>query len=358
MIQEVELVSRGFRLSSTLSPIARMEKNVKERKASSLRKITREALERVLTLQPIQYDYPKASDLGCDDGAIIYLKALEKSLKTSLSVHMTKTLYSLGCESSDPSLDTCSDSMAISTFYKLSHNSKPLSAKFQDESLRIEATLSNDTWIETFDSRAIAKKKLEGEKSLLGLLTKLQHEINTTNAIINLCKEEYVRACENNIDEDVVQEHLKTLHIQFSKINDNLKSSKAIWKEASLYLGREKKATTPISEDVKSDNITQDGDSLSLNNFPELENESLPLNPQEPILMIYEAEKMDDPDEFIRPRSKLTREERIELAKKERELASQQRATVENRMTMIKELKDVLSHREVEESVTINPLIV
>lgn len=354
MIQEVELVSRGYRLSSTLTPIGRLEKNAKERKAQLLRKIIREALMHLISAYPILDDTHNVTE-EYDEDSLLYIKSLDKLARFQCKNVIIKTLTSL-------SNDTCDSggeiirSKTSNTFLNLASVLEPLQKRYHEEGHTVATTLEHELWIPNIKEHPLSKKENRDDNTFLSLLTKLQHEVSTTNALIVLCKEEYSRFCtDESGDPEILDNSLNALYTHFNKIKENLNCSQEFWIKASEYLSRtQNQSKTGI--DTSPNNIESSENSLSLSTEL-LDEEVKDIRPLlEKMFVIYEAEKADTEDEPFRARSTLSRADRIEMARKERNERQTKLTRSEHRISVIKELKDVLSFREAEESITLTPL--
>lgn len=289
-------------------------------------------------------------DLHHRDTSLISIKKYEKIVNEGLSNIITELLLSLGINN-ELKID---DKEILNSFKSIHSILDEISNHITQEYQKIYSVINNDNWIGKVDANEVIKKfkRIDECVTFDEQLNKLHNEIKTINALITLCKEDFVTMASSS-ETTFVTEQLNRLYSQFYKVKENLIKSLELWESSgnALYklhesFSLEKQAKIEVDNVKKEELVTNFDEETNKDDEPLINN--IPSN----VLVIHEAEKLD-----VEPvkKTNLTREERIKQMKEKREKERKVKTTIEDRLSMIKELKDVLSHisNENVETVTI-----
>ena len=378
LIQEVELVSRGYRITTQLSPIARLERNAKNRRCQVIREATESALSAVHSVfirllkdtQLASYVTGSISDMGHTlpsdgDTSITNLRSLFQVIQLSLlqyaehavvnHLNITKISSDEWKMSGEPTLAAlkilCSD-LAI------------LSVTITGAESQLSKALSyQDSWIHIASDESLLKSKfvpaIGTRASLLDALNALQSSLQTQSARISLCKDRLQQLDTSSELESTMDEMIQT----FSKFQQEMEvqtpacassvshALNRLAREAHQQNGDENgTATSGATRSTQTHGEFELSFPATTQDIQENQNTSLNLNAKSEIAegaakeRVYEAETCDEDEEEIKP-SALSREERIAIARQAREEAQKKEEEVFARLNFVLELKDVLQQR-------------
>ncbi|KAJ6445850.1 proliferating cell nuclear antigen [Purpureocillium lavendulum] len=366
LVQEVELVSRGYRITAPLPPISRLEDRSQSRKCVRLRRALRNALGDSLktyihissvvrgfseqTELEKYYDMYDVSDLDMSDALQGFSEEEfddPESLRTlkilAARFHTTRKMVLcalLAFDANGESTDLLRWSTAVESLRRLNVTTKESYA-------RMQSILSEE---ESFPVPATPKIPLtpnrERWRSQLRKLNSLSTGIRGLQAKLHLLREESDRALDDSND---VSELGPNLMSQYESIGVDLKELMAAWEEgkAALALGidrnekRLSSMSTALSPTTSLSGLTTVGEGGTADALKALTGESPPSS---------EAPEPDTPEVFEavalpRPRSLLTREERITKMRDEREQKALARQQMDATRGMLRELETVINLR-------------
>ncbi|KAL1883115.1 hypothetical protein VTK73DRAFT_9482 [Phialemonium thermophilum] len=370
LIQEVELVSRGYRLSAPLPPISRMEDRSQTRRCNRLRNALaggfKELIQRYAHVTSIAksfseqldlekyFDIYDISDLDIADAkqgfsedefddphSMRALKIATARFHTLRKIFLC-ALLALECKGDDS--DFLRWSSVVEGLRVLSRLTK-----VSYETLR--NILGEE---ETFPSVAPAKAPLspgrERWRSQLRKLNSLSSGIRGLQAKMTLLREESDRALN---DAEDISELGPSLMAQYESIGEDLRLLMQAWEDGRVALAsgidrNEKRLSSMsmlLSPTTSLSGITsvEDGGG-TLDAFKALTGFSPPSSvigtPPEP-----EQEEVFEAVALPRPRSTLTREERISKMKEDREKREAAREKTEASRGMLRELETVIKLR-------------
>ncbi|UNI21040.1 hypothetical protein JDV02_007068 [Purpureocillium takamizusanense] len=366
LVQEVELVSRGYRITAPLPPISRLEDRSQSRKCVRLRRALKSALgDSLKTYNHISsvvrafseqtelekyYDMYDVSDLDMSD-ALQGFNENEfddaESLRTlkilAARFHTTRKMLLcalLAFDANGESNDLLRWSTAVESLRSLNSTTK---ASY----LRMQSILSEE---ESFPVPATPKIPLtpnrERWRSQLRKLNSLSTGIRGLQAKLHLLREESDRALDDSND---VSELGPNLMSQYESIGVDLKELMTAWEEgkAALALGidrnekRLSSMSTALSPTTSLSGLTTVGEGGTADALKALTGESPASSeaPEPETPEVFEAVALP------RPRSLLTREERIAKMRDEREQKALARQQMDATRGMLRELETVINLR-------------
>ncbi|UPK99439.1 hypothetical protein LCI18_010374 [Fusarium solani-melongenae] len=370
LIQEVELVSRGYRLSAPLPPISRIEDRAQTRKCVRLRKAAKESLAEVLdaynqvctvvngfaeqTDLEKYYDIYDITDFDMSDARRGFNEEEfddPESLRTlkilSARFFIVRKLFLCALLALDASGDA-NDLLRWTTAVESLLN---LNASTSSASARLQTLLGEE---QTFTSPPTPKHALtpgrERWRAQLRKLNSLSSGIRGLQAKLQLLREESDRTLNDSND---ISELGPNLMAQFESIGMDLKDLMAAWEEgrAALALGidRNEKRLSSMSTLLSpasslSGLTTVDEGGGTAEALKALTGESPPNSDyagsaDHENLEVFEAVARP------RPRSMLTREERIIKVREEREQKAIARQHIDATKGMLRELETVINLR-------------
>lgn len=370
LIQEVELVSRGYRLSAPLPPISRIEDRAQTRKCVRLRKAAKESLAEVLdaynqvctvvngfaeqTDLEKYYDIYDITDFDMSDARRGFNEEEfddPESLRTlkilSARFFIVRKLFLCALLALDASGDA-NDLLRWTTAVESLLN---LNASTSSASTRLQTLLGEE---QTFTSPPTPKHALtpgrERWRAQLRKLNSLSSGIRGLQAKLQLLREESDRTLNDSND---ISELGPNLMAQFESIGMDLKDLMAAWEEgrAALALGidRNEKRLSSMSTLLSpasslSGLTTVDEGGGTAEALKALTGESPPNSDyagsaDHENLEVFEAVARP------RPRSMLTREERILKVREEREQKAIARQHIDATKGMLRELETVINLR-------------
>ncbi|PNY28163.1 Uncharacterized protein TCAP_01924 [Tolypocladium capitatum] len=366
LVQEVELVSRGYRISAPLPPISRFEDRNQSRKCVRLRKALKNSFGDVLTkynqvssvVRGISeqtelekyYDMYDISDFDISDAlqgfnqteledpeSLRTLKILAARFHTSRKMLLCALLT---LDASGEGADLLRWTTAVEALRTLNASTK---ASYD----KVRTILSEE---ESFPMPPTPKGPMtpgrERWRSQLRKLNSLSTGIRGLQAKLHLLREESDRALDDSND---ISEMGPNLMSQYESIGVDLKELMAAWEEgkAALALGidrnekRLSSMSTVLSPTSSLSGLTTVGEGGTADALRALTGESPtssePAEPETP--EVFEAVALP------RPRSVLTREERIVKMKEDREQKSQARQQMDATRGMLRELETVINLR-------------
>ncbi|KAK0673328.1 Mysoin-binding motif of peroxisomes-domain-containing protein [Cercophora samala] len=371
LIQEVELVSRGYRLSAPLPPISRLEDRSQTRRCSRLRKTLKarmaEMIQTYVNVSSVikafaeQLDIEKFHDVydisdfdisdamqGFSDREFEDPEAV-KTLKIAASrFHTIRKIFLcslLALEATGDNTDFLRWSTAVESLRALTEAT--------DESLsKIQQILDEEeTFPAASDSKFPLSPNRERRRSQFQKLNSLSTGIRGLQAKLALLREESERTL--NEAEDVSELGLN-LMAQYESIGQDLKLLQQAWEDGKAALAsgidrnekRLSSISTMLSPATSLSGLTTVEEGGALEAFKALTGES-------PSSSSFGSAKGDDEAEVFeavslpptRPRSMFTREERIAKMKEERERRESIRQDADASRGMLKELEMVINLR-------------
>ncbi|KAK5990877.1 hypothetical protein PT974_09152 [Cladobotryum mycophilum] len=372
LVQEVELVSRGYRLSAPLPPISRMEDRSQNRKCMRLRRALLESLADVLQMYnqaadvvkgfseqtelEKYYDMYDISDFDISDArqgfnvaefedseSLRTLKILAARFHTTRKILLC-ALLALDANGEDPDLPRWT--AAVEALQRVNRSTKAAFEKLQ----AILSEAESFALPPTPKSLPLTPGK-ERWRSQLRKLNSLSTGIRGLQAKLHLLREESDRALDDSNDISELGPNLMT---QYESIGTDLKELMSAWDEGrtALALGidrnekRLSSMSTLLSPTSSLSGLTTVGEGGTADAFKALTGESPPASDMNEsgdgdAEEVFEAVAEPRP----RPRSLLTREERIAKMREEREHKTQARNQIETTKGMLRELESVISLR-------------
>ncbi|KAL7900003.1 Mysoin-binding motif of peroxisomes domain-containing protein [Trichoderma sp. TUCIM 5745] len=366
LVQEVELVSRGYRILP-LPPVSRIEERTQSRKCGRLRKALKNSFAGVLqTYNQVSdvvrgfaeqmelekyYDMYDVSDFDISDSRLGFNESEfedAESLRTlkilAARFHtMRKMLLCalLALDANGEAKDLLRWTAAVEALQSANVSTKSVFEKLQgilseEESFPLPPT----------PSQPLTPGK-ERWRSQVRKLNSMSTGIRGLQAKLHLLREESDRALDDSND---ISEIGPNLMSQYDSIGVDLKMLMAAWEEGRAALAQgidrtEKRLSsisTLLSPASSLSGLTTIGEGGAAEAFKALTGESPPasdINDAEEDQEIFEAVAKP------RPRSMLTREERIAKVKEEREHRAAARQQLDATKGMLRELETVISLR-------------
>ncbi|KAH6997825.1 Mysoin-binding motif of peroxisomes-domain-containing protein [Ilyonectria sp. MPI-CAGE-AT-0026] len=370
LIQEVELVSRGYRISAPLPPISRIEDRTQTRKCVRLRRALKNSFSGVLktyhqmctvvngfaeqTDLEKYYDIYDISDFDMSDAqrgfdidefedveSLRTLKILAARFYTLRKMFLCALL----------ALDASGDANDLLRWTTAVESLRSVNATTNSTYDRLQTILSEE---ETFPLSPNPKNALtpgrERWQARLRKLNSLSTGIRGLQAKLQLLREESDRTLNDSND---ISELGPNLMSQFESIGVDLKDLMAAWEEgrAALALGidRNEKRLSSISTLISpasslSGLTTVDESGTAVDALKALTGESPP-NSEYNGSVDHEAPEVFEAVARPRPRSMLTREERIVRMKEDREHKAFARQQIDATKGMLRELETVINLR-------------
>ncbi|KAF4997777.1 hypothetical protein FGRMN_3615 [Fusarium graminum] len=370
LIQEVELVSRGYRLSAPLPPISRMEERTQTRRCVRLRKALRhsfaETLESYNQVSTIvsgfaeqtdleqYYDIYDITDFDMSDArrgltdedledpeSLRTLKILAARFFTIRKLFLCALL----------ALDANSDANDLLRWTTAVESLLTLNKSTQGAHTRLHSILSEE---ENFTAPPTPSTTLtpgrERWRAQLRKLNSLSSGIRGLQAKLHLLREESDRTLNDSND---ISELGPNLMSQYESIGMDLKDLMAAWEEgrAALALGidrNEKRLSSmstllsPASSLSGLTTVDENGGTAAA--LKALTGESPPSSDYA-CSTEHEAPEVFEAVALPRPRSMLTREERIIKVREDREQKALARQHVDATKGMLRELETVINLR-------------
>ncbi|KAM3444809.1 hypothetical protein NHJ13734_000999 [Beauveria thailandica] len=367
LVQEVELVSRGYRITAPLPPVSRLEDRSQSRKCVRLRKVLKARLAEVLQqydrlAAPIQgfseqtelekyYDMYDISDFDIQDARQGYN---ENEFEDSESLRTLKILAArfyterkmllcamLALDASGERNDLLRWTAAVEALQELNKTTKAAYKNIQD-------ILSEE---QSFPIPPTPKIPLtpgrERWRAQLRKLGSLSSGIRGLQAKLHLLREESDRALDDSND---ISEMGPNLMAQYDSIGVDLKELMAAWEEGknALAVGidrnekRLSSMSTLLSPRSSMSGVTFAEDGNAADALKALMGESPTRSEKEsPIIdpEVFEAVAIP------RARSMLTREERLTKMKEDRDQKAQARQQMDATRGMLRELETVINLR-------------
>ncbi|KAI5466432.1 Mysoin-binding motif of peroxisomes-domain-containing protein [Mariannaea sp. PMI_226] len=367
LIQEVELVSRGYRISAPMPPISRIEDRVQSRKCVRLRKALKNSFADVLQVYhqvctvvngfAEQLDLEKYYDIydisdfdmsdarrGFDEDEFEDLESLRILKVLAARFYTLRKMFLCALLALDANGDT-NDLLRWTTAVESLRNlNTATSASYE----RLQNLLREE---ESFPAPASPRVALtpgrERWRAQLRKLNGLSSGIRGLQAKLQLLREESDKALNDSND---VSELGPNLMAQYESIGVDLRELMAAWEDgrAALALGidRNEKRLSSMSTLISpasslSGLTTVDEGGTAVDALKALTGESPPNSDfaDHDALEVFEAVARP------RPRSMLTREERIVKMKEEREQKAAARHQLDATKGMLRELETVINLR-------------
>ncbi|SPJ78000.1 uncharacterized protein FTOL_06389 [Fusarium torulosum] len=370
LIQEVELVSRGYRLSAPLPPISRIEDRTQTRRCVKLRKALRNSFAEVLesynqvctivsgfaeqTDLEQYYDIYDITDFDMSDArrglteedledpeSLRTLKILAARFFTIRKLFLCALL----------ALDANSDANELLRWTTAVESLLTLNRSTQAAHTRLHSILSEE---ETFPAPPTPSNVLtpgrERWRAQLRKLNSLSSGIRGLQAKLHLLREESDRTLNDSND---ISELGPNLMAQYESIGMDLKDLMGAWEEgrAALALGidrNEKRLSSmstllsPVSSLSGLTTVDENGGTAAA--LKALTGESPP-GSDYACSAEHEAPEVFEAVALPRPRSMLTREERIIKVREDREQKALARQHVDATKGMLRELETVINLR-------------
>ncbi|KOS16737.1 hypothetical protein ESCO_004806 [Escovopsis weberi] len=382
LVQEVELVSRGYQISTPLPPISRIEERSQSRKCVRLRKALLQFLADALTTYDEASDHVKGfseqtelekyfdmydiSDFDMSDARQGFNAADfedAESLRTlkilAARFHTTRRMFlcallALDANGQEPDLPRWT--AAVEAL-------RSASARTKLAYERLQAILSEAGSFPlppTPKSGPLTPGK-ERWRSQLRKLDSLSSGIRGLQAKLHLLKEESDRALDGSND---LSELGPNLMAQYDSIGAHLKELMSAWEDGrtalALGIDRNEKRISSMSTLVSQHDyafgaLETVGEGGADEAFKALTGESPPASDGSGSVVEEVFEAVAAPRQ-ARPRSLLTREERIAKMKEEREHKAQAQSQAEASRGMLRELESVISLRPKKQRLSAPPL--
>ncbi|KAL7935241.1 Mysoin-binding motif of peroxisomes domain-containing protein [Trichoderma chlorosporum] len=367
LVQEVELVSRGYRISVPLAPVSRLEDRTQNRKCVRLRKALKNSLAEILqTYNQVSdvvrgfaeqmelekyYDMYDVSDFDISDSRLGFnaaefddLESLRTLKILAARFHTTRKMLLcalLALDANGEVKDLLRWTAAVESLQSANISTKSVFEKLQ-------GILSEE---ESFPAPPTPQLPLtpgkERWRSQLRKISSMSTGIRGLQAKLHLLREESDRALDDSND---ISEMGPNLMSQYDSIGVDLRMLMAAWEEGRAALAQgidrnEKRLSsisTLLSPASSLSGLTTIGEGGAAEAFKALTGESPPasdINDAEEDQEIFEAVAKP------RPRSLLTREERIAKVKEDREHRALARQQMEATKGMLRELETVISLR-------------
>ncbi|KAF7557860.1 hypothetical protein G7046_g5945 [Stylonectria norvegica] len=370
LVQEVELVSRGYRISAPLPPISRMEDRTQSRKCVRLRKALRRSFAEVLqTYNQVctvvkgfaeqtdlekYYDIYDISDFDMSDALrgfseeefddVESLRTLKILAARFFTVRKLFLCVLLALDASGDANDLLRWTTAVEALRSLNESTKTVYE-------RLQTILGEE---ESFPAPSTPKFPLtpnrERWRSQLRKLNSLSTGIRGLQAKLTLLREESDRALNDSND---ISELGPTLMSQYESIGADLKDLMGAWEEgkAALALGidRNEKRLSSMSTLLSpasslSGLTTVDEGGGTIEALKALTGGS-PVSSEYNGPADHEALEVFEAVARPRPRSMLTREERIVKMRDDREQKAVARQQIDATRGMLRELETVINLR-------------
>ncbi|KFG87816.1 hypothetical protein MANI_000965 [Metarhizium anisopliae] len=369
LVQEVELVSRGYRISAPLPPITRLEDRNQARKCVRLRRALKNSFADVLdaymqmanlvqgfseqTELEKYYDMYDINDLdmsdalqGFTEGEFDDAESLRALKILAARFHTTRKMLLcalLALDANGEGSDLLRWTTAVEVLRNLNETTQ---ATFQN----LQGILSEAA---SFPNPPTPKGPLtpgrERWRSQLRKLNSMSTGIRGLQAKLHLLREESDRALDDSND---ISELAPNLMSQYESIGADLKELMSAWEEgkAALALGidrnekRLSSMSTLLSPRSSLSGLTTVGEGTAADALKALTGESPPASD------VNEPSEPETPEVFEavahpRPKSSLTREERIVKMKEERDEKAQARKQMDATRGMLRELETVINLR-------------
>lgn len=389
LIQEVELVSRGYRLSAPLPPISRIEDRSQTRRCVRLRKVLRRSfgdiiskfeqassvingLAEQLDLERY-YDIYDISDLDLSDAQQGYSeKEFEdmESLRTLKAVasrfHVLRKMFLCALLS----MEAQGDETDFTRWTIVMEALRMLNEATIESYERIKSILSEDESfpapIPTIDKGPLSPNR-ERWRSQLRKLNSLTTGIRGLQAKMTLLREESDRSLNEASD---ISELAPNLMEQYESIGQDLQMLQQAWQDGKAALAsgidRNEKRLSSISGISAISGISEALSPRSLSGLATVEETSggggvddalRALTGESPVRLDLNSNSDDGEEVFeavaqapLRPRSTMTREERIAKMREEREKRAEMRDKADANRGMLKELEMVINLRPKKDS--------
>lgn len=369
LVQEVELVSRGYRISAPLPPISRLEDKTQTRKCIRLRKALKRSFAEVLetygkmatlvqgfsdqTELEKYYDMYDVNDFDISDALQGYQEAefedLEslRTLKT-LAARFFTTRKMLLCAML--ALDADGERPDLLRWTAVVEALRNLNKCTQPAYEKLFSILSEE---ESFPVPPTPQVPLtpgrERWRSQLRKLGSLSTGIRGLQAKLHLLREESDRALDDSTD---ISEMGPNLMAQYDSIGVDLKELMVAWEEGKAALAngidrnekRLSSMSTLLSPRSSMSGVTTAYEGNAADALKALTGESPTTSPKQ------DQTEFESPEVFEavarpRPKSLLTRDERIVKMKEEREQKAQARQQMDATRGMLRELETVINLR-------------
>ncbi|KAI9741110.1 MAG: hypothetical protein M1834_002823 [Cirrosporium novae-zelandiae] len=371
LIQEVELVSRGYRLSTPLPPVSRLEEQSQTKRCARLRRTLRSSLTGLITShsQAYQVVRPLIDETGLEKYCDIYevtpgdleqielnitdldddqgdsLKLLKGLYMQLYTIRKVLLCYFLAIEANGDHNDLSRWSTAVAEMDRLS------SASAQS-SERLGNILSEEDRILPPTPKHLSlppdRQRLRSQLRKLGSFSQ---GIRTLQAKMHVLREESDKTLDESAD---VSELGATLMNQYESIGNDLKGLMEDWErgKAALAINIDKNEKRVSNSSTATTNLVSPssptfslGGLTAVNEGP---SEALKILNGEDVAHSSGSASDEEIFEAValpRKRSSLTREERIVKMKEERERRISSRQSINTNTAMLRELQTVMNLR-------------
>ncbi|KAK4145447.1 Mysoin-binding motif of peroxisomes-domain-containing protein [Dichotomopilus funicola] len=371
LVQEVELVSRGYRISAPLPPISRIEDRSQTRRCSRLRKALKvglsDMIENYVQISTAikgfaeQIDLEKYHDIydisdfdisdamrGFSEEEFDDAESLRSLKIAAARFHIIRKLFLCSLLAFDAAGDN-NDYLRWSTAVEgLRTLNEVTSQSFE----RVRQLLSEEENFTTLaDTKSPLSPNREKRRSQFMKLNSLSMGIRGLQAKLALLREESEKTLNEAND---VSDLGSNLMAQYESIGQDLKLLTQAWEEGKAALAsgidrnekRLSSISTLLSPATSLSGLTTVDEGGALEAFKALTGESPPASTfGSPRVDSDEAEVFEAVSLPSRPRSLLTREERIAKMKEERDKREVAREQIDASRGMLRELETVINLR-------------
>eukprot|EP01130_Rhizamoeba_saxonica_P018514 TRINITY_DN9294_c0_g1_i1.p1 TRINITY_DN9294_c0_g1~~TRINITY_DN9294_c0_g1_i1.p1 ORF type:complete len:405 (-),score=80.22 TRINITY_DN9294_c0_g1_i1:207-1421(-) len=322
-IQEIEVVHLGYKLTSVLPPIARLERDAKYRKSKNLR----ESLM-VCLLENIEMFETYYLNVGHDRFLPV---------DADLSINSLKETIQKERDCCDSFLVTYVNEIEPSPQGKIIAN-RLLDTIYQHLAI-LEEARSKEIYI-TKENIFTTRDKKSGIGKLEDLLILLQGDLQSLIIKTKFCMDQLQLLGEDN-NVDIMNE----IAAKYTELKSDMHLLNLRWENGSHLVAKLSNVNIPMHNE-ENNSITLQYDPVDRARQEMLWNEKLENNIKNVSVYLYDPQNEPDqvpPEEKV---VKLTRSERIKLQKEKRLLKQQQEEEQFNKMMFVHELKSVLSSRK------------
>ncbi|KAJ9299135.1 hypothetical protein DTO271G3_3377 [Paecilomyces variotii] len=372
-VQEVELVSRGYRMSTPLPPVSRLEENAQTRRCMRLRRALSESLFSLLeryiqaqkTLQPLAEStslekYYDIYELSFDELLDAQAGLRERGAEDQYSLRSLRTLFgrlytvrkSILCCLLALSAD--GGNSDIPRWSAAVEEMRDLATVTGNNVTRISNILNEqDRDIIPPSPLPNASPSRDSFRAQFRKLNSLSQSIRALHAKMHVIREESDASLEQKGNES---DFMTSLMTQYESIGADIRGLLQEWEagKSALIAGLERSSSSDRSSRPTSSLKSPMSPTFSLSGSTEVEGspaDALKLLEGDSQPYLNPDYNMDDEEVFeaialpVRKRASLTREERIARVKEDRAKQAAAREKTDANTNMLKELETVIKHR-------------
>lgn len=368
-MQEVELVARGYRISTPLPPVSRLDDSGQQRRCLRLRKTARTAIHELL--QPlaraatalaqwtVKADLERYHDIY--EITQTYLEDVEQSCHSSISegeAGETLKALKIGLQQlfmarkvllcNLLALDADGTQDDFTRWANVAQTLLDLSSKYERSAIALDALLSDE---ERFGGPTTPKIPLtpsrEKTRTQIRKLGGLSTGIRSLQAKMHMLREEADQHLDNTEDSGDLSTNLMS---QYEAIGMDLKGLLQEWEEGKAILSQSNHKRQSMSSagllSPRAETPTSWSGTTATGGSPADALKALNGESMSPRLDATSSdEEVFEAIAIPRQRSKLTREERIVKMREDRELREKSRESQMASTNMLRELETVLKHK-------------